>query len=230
MNPKAPSEQEITRIAASIRLTGELLEANGSRAVHATASWLPGPRSANLDPDAGGWRYEEITNPDGSTDMMPIPNDTTGEQALRGDPYTGTNGRLVSLVLLADQINGELRRMLYAACPQNTMPESFEPDTPAQVSAAGWCVSCHRDSGYCEPVSMRPDGTRRYRDYCTWCGTYVAEARKQQTAVKTKGKKKKAQTEHALWPPLALVEARHRGRRITQQMVENAMRPKAKAS
>lgn len=223
-----PSHQELNRIAASIRLTGELLEANGTRALTATASWSSGPRSANLDPDAGGWQYEIIDGPHGP-ETAPVPNDSTGEQAMRGDPYDATTRRLVSLVLMADKVNHELRKLLYAACPQNTMPDQFEPDTPVQISAAGWCVSCHRDGGYCEPVSMRPDGTRRYRDYCTWCGTYVAEARKQ-TTTKTKGKKKKTQTEQALWPPIALIEARHRGRRITQQMVDNAMRPKAKAS
>lgn len=224
MNPKAPSEQELSRIAASIRLTGELLEANGSRAIHATASWSSGPRSANLDPDAGGWQYDE--------EGEPIPNDTTGEQALRGDPYTATNNRLVSLVLLADQINGELRKLLYAACPQNTMPESFDPDTPAQVSAAGWCVSCHRDNGYCEPVSMRPDGTRRYRDFCTWCGEFVAQQERLRKAAQTGAKRKKKKGEGTVpLPPIELVQARHRGDRITQQMVDRALgRSQAKAS
>lgn len=221
MIPKTPSEQELNRIAASIRLTGELLEANGSRAVHATASWSSGPRSANLDPDAGGWQYDEAGEP--------IPNDTTGEQALRGDPYTNGSERLISYVVLADQINGELRRMLYAACPQNTMPESFDPDTPAQVSAAGWCVSCHRDSGYCEPVSMRPDGTRRYRDFCTWCGEFVAQQERLRKATQT-GKRKKKKDGTVPLPPIELVQARHRGDRITQQMVDRALGRHAKAS
>lgn len=190
-----PSHQELNRIAASIRLTGELLEANGSRALHATNSWAAGPRSANLDPNAGGWQYDE--------EGEPVPNDTTGEQAMRGDPLVHTNERLVSLILMSDRVNSDLRSILYAACPQNTMPDSFDPDTPAQISAAGWCVSCHRDQGFCEPVSMRPDGSRRYRDYCTGCGNFKAA--------------------HGIEPPLKILKLRHEGRRVSARDVEAAV-------
>lgn len=191
-----PNEQELVRIAASFRLTGELLEANGTRSFAATGSWAPGPRSANLDPNAGGWRYDD--------EGEPIPNDTTGEQALRYDPNTSTGQRLVQLVLAGDRINTEIRKILYAACPQNTMPDNFEPDTPAQISAAGWCVSCHRDNGHLEPVSMRPDGVRRYRDHCTFCGQFKAA--------------------HTILPPLNVLKLRHEGRRISARDVEAAVR------
>ncbi len=64
-----------------------------------------------------------------------------------------------------------------------------------------WCVSCHRDHKHCEPVSDR------YKGLCRWCGSYKGE--------------------YGHLPPLALLERRHRGERITQQMVQQHERRKA---
>lgn len=216
------NEQEICRIAASVRLTGELLEANGTRALKATEGWGRGPRSASLESSTSD-RYEIVHQGTPDEFSARVPSDTVGEAALTPDPYETTRTTLAALIIQADDINLQLRRILYAACPQNTQPASFDPDTPAQISAAGWCISCHRDSGYCEPVAMRPDGTRRYRDFCIWCGEFIATQERLTTAKKKKAKKKTG----APLPPLELVKARHRGDRITQQMVDRALTRKA---
>ena len=216
------TEQEMCRIAASIRLTGELLEATGSRAYVSSESWQRGPQSPSLEPNRSD-RYELVNQGTPDEFAARVPGDTTGEAAMTADPYEFTSARFLNLVRLVDKTTTELRNMMYAASPQITQPEVFEPDTPAQVSAAGWCVSCWRDSHYLEPVAMRPDGSRRYRDFCSWCGIYVAEAKKRQMAEpKAKRKKKAKQPQPDLLPPLDLVKARHRGDRITQQMVEAA--------
>lgn len=219
------SEQEMCRIAASIRLTGEMLEASGSRALVSAESWSRGPQSPNLEPHRSD-RYETLNEGTDDEFTARVPNDTTGEAVLTDDPHELTALRLGNLVRLVDQATTELRNLLYATCPQFTQPDSFEPDTPVQVSAAGWCVSCWRDNHYLEPVAMRPDGSRRYRDYCSWCGVYVADAKKRQAATedgkKRKKKGKKQQPAQDILPPLELVIARHRGDRITQRMVEQA--------
>lgn len=224
MNP--PSEQDLARIGAKVRLTGDLLEMYGSRALTATRSWSRGPRSANLDPDAGGWRYEQETNPAGEViEVWPVPNDTTGEAALTGDRDELTHARLLELIRRIDRDADDLRTILQRANPDAGLHDVGEADTPAQISAAGWCVSCHRDDGYCEPVSMRPDGTRRYRDYCTFCGTWVANAKKvladQPKAKKRKGKKAAVADP---MPPMEIIVAHHRGQRITARMADDAIR------
>lgn len=66
-----------------------------------------------------------------------------------------------------------------------------------------WCRSCWRDiradRHYCEPVAH---GT--YARYCRWCGDFYGAYRCD--------------------PPLPLVQARHDGQRVTQQMIDRELR------
>lgn len=201
-HPKNP--QEVARIAATERLSGELMESSGWRALEVTASWATGPRSANLDPDAGGWRYEAIVNVDGTVDVYPIPGDPTGEAVLHDDELAGDHGRLLVVIALGEYASAEQIRLIRKAVPNPVT--ALKPDdlTPTQVSAAGWCTSCWRDGTYHEPVAVRPDGRRRYQDHCQWCGQFAA-------------------AHDGNPPPLQLVEARHRGERITEQKVALAL-------
>ncbi len=214
-----PSPQEVAHVAASIRLTGELLEAHGVRALEATKHWGAGPRSPALDPTSRG-------NP-------PNPDD-----GIVPDPDRDTYRRLRYLLDSVAAESHELRVILHKVA--GTTVKVPEPDTPAQVSAAGWCVSCWRDekddgSHWCEPVAMLRDGRRRYRDYCQWCGEWQAgRAQLEQQVLdplidalpNNRAKKvarnrlKAADRKH---PPLELVQARHRGERITQPMVVAAL-------
>ena len=198
------STQNMARAAATVRLAGELMESSGVRALHVTNSWKPGPRSANLDPDAGGWRYEVIVWADGSAEVVEKPSDRTGEGALRPDRLEHEHDRLRANLALLTSVGDEVVWQLRTAVPNPLTALTPDDMTPAQVSAAGWCTSCWTDGGYHEPVSMRPNGERRYRDHCLWCGEFMA-------------------AHGGIKPPLELIQARHRGQRITAPMVNQAL-------
>lgn len=72
----------------------------------------------------------------------------------------------------------------------------------AQVAAEGWCVSCWRDELTCEPIALRPTGEPYYKDRCRGCGMWKAE--------------------HGQDPPLAILQKRHAGIRVTTRDVEAA--------
>lgn len=226
---KKPSLQELTKIAASIRLTGDLLEIHGSRAVVATGDWSAGPASPNLDPTRQNRSEALQMVPGGPKEVMPVPNDPTGEAAIEEDEQRRKQDRLLHLIRIMDDTGYQLRLILREAAPQATGMVLGEPDTPAQVSAAGWCISCHRDGEYCEPVAVRPDGSRRYRDFCNWCGEMTAQRNKlAESALEalSSQERKKARKRMAAsdsMPPIELVKARHEGVRITQGMVERAI-------
>ena len=61
-----------------------------------------------------------------------------------------------------------------------------------------WCRSCHRDNKHCEPTAHG-----RYKDLCRFCGDWNAA--------------------HKALPPHEIIEARHRGMRITSVMVQRAI-------
>lgn len=196
------TEQSMCGLAADVRLAGELLESHGLRALHATNSWTQGPRSANLQPH-GGWRHEEITHVDGTKEIVPIPSDTVGEAILDDDKAGEKHAELVAILDVLPDTMDRLIRLLRSACPTPQVLKAEEL-TDAQWSSRGWCVSCRRDGDYCEPVAIRPNGKRRYKDYCNWCGEFAAA---------NKGKR----------PPVKLVKMRREGRRITQRDVDAAM-------
>lgn len=70
----------------------------------------------------------------------------------------------------------------------------------AEVASEGFCVSCHRDNNWCEPV-----WEGRSRDGCQWCARW--------------------RTSEGAWPPVALVRWRHRnpGRPLTTADVARAL-------
>lgn len=195
--------QNMARAGATVRLAGELMEATGVRALHVTNSWKPGPRSANLDPDAGGWRYEVIVHVDGEVEVVPKPSDRTGEAAMQPDRLEGAHDLLLANLVLLSAVADDTVRQLRSAVPNPVTALTPDDLTPAQVSLAGWCTSCWRDNAYHEPVAMRPNGERRYRDHCLWCGEFLAA--------------------NDVTPPMELLEARHRGERISATMVEAAL-------
>lgn len=222
-----PSLQEINRVAAGVRLAGELLEAHGTRALVVAEQWAAGPVSANLEPVRGHRSESMVLQPGSGKVVVPIPADPTGEEAVGDtDPDRHLHAELVQLVARLDADAYRLRVILRATNPHATGLLLAKPETPAEVSLAGWCVSCHRDGAYCEPVAMRPDGTRRYRDFCNWCGEFQAQRMSLAwTVIESLPGKEKKDAKKRLkaglgLPPLELVKARHEGRRVTQRMVE----------
>lgn len=201
MNP-TESPTEMAQVAAMVRLAGELMESSGWRALQVTDSWVLGPRSANLEPH-GGWRYEEIPQADGTSEVVPMPSDIVGEHLFADDRLSEVSPRLRLLLSRITKDADELIFLLRRAVPSPIAVLRPDDLTLPQVSAAGWCTSCWSDSCYHEPVAMRPNGERRYRDHCLWCGNFIA-------------------SHDGVKPPLELLQARHRGDRITQAMVDQA--------
>jgi hypothetical protein len=159
----------------------------------------------SLSKPANPWRscHEPIEHVDGTVEVVPIPADRTGEAALESDPLAEDHDRLVATVNAIADAADDIIRLVRKAVP--TPLAVLRPDdmTPAQVSAAGWCVSCWTDGTYHEPVAMRPNGHRRYRDLCLFCGEFAA-------------------AHDGVRPPLELLQARHRGERITAAMIDRA--------
>lgn len=205
---------DIRRIAESLIETGNLLLADGAAALDVTEGWEPGAKTANLDPDRGGDRYETVIMPDIDGDMVEVrvripSNDPTGEQVVNDSdqPANEMHAELVGNLNRMYLDSHRSRVIVKLAVPKHANLHIAGSDTGADVALAGWCRSCHRDHGYCEPVATRRDGSRRYSDYCNWCGEWVAANQKE--------------------PPLELLRAKHEGRRITQSMVEQVNRKKA---
>jgi hypothetical protein len=198
------TDQDIAGIAGDLELAASLLRKSGLTALLTTEAWIRGPRSANLDQDTRGWRWETII--DGNVEcVVPVPADSTGEAILTPDLVGVHHGHLLAAVRFVAQAAPEVIRIVRLACPDPTKLHLVAEDlTDTQVSAEGWCVSCWRDGGYREPVAVQPDGRRRYRDLCLWCGRFAAAHDDKR-------------------PPLSLVKARREGRRITERMVADAL-------
>lgn len=143
---------DITRIAATGRTTGELLDAHGQTMLTLTHDWTTGPKAANTNPDTGGNHWE--TDEDGN--VWPIPNDPTGEAVLnaRADFHHELQRRLhrwhQDSLWLRDAAH-----VLAPIVPPSTM------NTPSDL----WCDR-HLRIGLCEP---RHRGT-----LCRYCSDFHA--------------------------------------------------------
>lgn len=202
------NDLDLERIAEQLIDTANLIRQHGQRALTVTEGWKPGAKTANIDPDRGGDRYESVFMPNSVGKqirfLVRVPsNDPTGETVIaeRDVPSDAMNAELVELLGQINTSAYNVRVIVKAAVPQATHLHKIGKETGADVAIAGWCRSCHRDSRYCEPVATRPDGSRRYSDFCNWCGEWAAAHKGEE-------------------PPLELVKLRHEGRRITSAMVE----------
>lgn len=209
------NDEDLERIAEQLIDTGNLIRQHGKDAIRVTEGWKPGAKSANLDPDRGGDRYETVLMPNSVGKqvrfMVRVPsNDPTGETVVgeRDVPSDEMNAELLAHLEQIHAGSYNIRVIVKAAVPQGTRVHKITAETGADVAVAGWCRSCHRDNRYCEPVATRKDGSKRYRDYCNWCGEWAAANKGQE-------------------PPLELVKVKHEGRHVTQRMVEHASRKKA---
>ena len=104
-------------------------------------------------------------------------------------------GYAKELAAILGRVDADLTRLTRLEgilCPDQPKQLGNRDLLAAQVAADGWCVSCHRDDGYCEPV-----WESRSRDGCQWCARW--------------------RTSEGAWPPVALVRWRHRnpGRALT---------------
>jgi hypothetical protein len=122
--------------------------------------------------------------------------------ALHADEVPRLHGQLVAALTFLTDTVPEVLRLVRVACPN---PAALKLDvkdmSPTQVSASGYCVSCWRDNGYLNPITLRANGERRYRDHCNWCGEWAA-------------------AHDGREPPLRLLELHHQGVRLTKRIVD----------
>lgn len=145
------TDEDTPRIAQVVRQAGELIDAHGPLALALTLSWKRGPRSANLNPDTGGWRYEEIVHPGGEVETVAIPSDRTGEAAVHPDMLDGAHDELKKLLGRLNADAARVRDIVSAAVP----PSALTMSDPAE-----WCAN-HLRIQQCEP--------RHRGDLCRFC-------------------------------------------------------------
>lgn len=142
------NDDDTTRIAETLRTTGELLEAHGALVLDLAQSWERGPRSANLEPSVSD-RYE-LANPDRPDAFIArIPSDRTGEAALNPDELDDRRR----------QLEAALRRMAKDSVFVRDSIIAVVPPIPHTVDIE-WC-SNHLRVQLCEP--------RHRGDLCRWC-------------------------------------------------------------
>lgn len=193
-----PTVNDLPALAANALATAERLRRDGEVAWARIRSWQTGTRSPSLDPLTRGWRHD--------SNGEPIPNDPTGEAGTQPDDLRHVHDHYVDLLAKYNAIGGELDRLTRQAVPK---PVTTSATDSVDLAADGWCVSCHTDNRFCEPIT-EDRGVRVYENLCRWCGTF-------------------RRTEGVL-PPLELLRARHEGRKVTTLMVRRALARRAKGA
>lgn len=124
-------------------------------------------------------------------------------------------GEYLADLAAVDELVQRLLRKIDIAVPPN--PEEvknrrtgeFEPWTPAEIVAAGWCSNCWLACQAWSPIPTDKRGYKRWKDRCGWCGPFRAS--------------------HGIDAPKELVVKHHDGRNLSAAEVEEAVE-KAKQS
>lgn len=191
------SRSDLPRLGASLSLLGTLLERDGQTAWDRMSGWREGPRKAPQRGEVGGGGGEAGAE------------DRKLEAIQRARAARHFDEWRADLDTIDDLVQSLLRR-IDVACPphpdevKNRRTGDLDPVTAADVAAAGWCASCWRNDQQMVPIEKDRHSMRFYRDYCRWCGGFKAQ--------------------HKIEPPVALLELRHAGRRITEADVAKAMK------
>ena len=200
------SEQDYARIGESLTKLGKRLRDSGSRADYVLGTWRDGPRSPSLQPN-GGRRTEQVVFPEGN-EVVDKPSDPTGEAAIADEVRTFLADEWDRLVKGLHIDMDRLHDILDMAVP-SPVKLTDDAKTFDQIVAEGYCRSCFRDHGYLEPVAMRPNGQRKYRAYCNWCGEFMAA--------------ELAGHPGTLEPPIELIEQRRLGKRLNRRQIDQAV-------
>jgi hypothetical protein len=137
-------------------------------------------------------------------ELVAGPGDPTGNAAVTGDRASGDYRRLRREAELLQVQLGRLVK-LTAAYPVEHLEREFVEPSPGEE----WCRSCWRDDRYCEPIARKANGKAYYAGLCKWCGSF--------------------RSEHDVNPPVELLQARHRGERITAPKIRAALAAAAKS-
>ena len=200
---------DLAPIAVRARKTGETIITHcgcgkdgctiGEHVWHSTRNMTGGLRASNTDPSSHGWRYEEVTYTDGTSELLPVATgDSTGETATnQPEPIDGAHAEYIRRLLAFERAIDDLELFIAANRPDRLMP------TPETASDSEYCSHHLATVGKCEP--------RNRGDLCRACYDF--------------------QLAYGIKPPRELLEARHEGRRWTDQMITAAIhtaKPKSK--
>lgn len=147
---------DVPRVAATIRVAGELFEVHGALMLKLLNEWRSGAKAANLDPDSGGNRWENCSTPPATCCPHALPSDPTGEAAI-GQARTDMAGELQTrLARIVDDAQW-LRDAAHVLAP--IVPPSTMNDTSDL-----WC-SHHLRIGLAE--------IRHRGDLCRFCDDFL---------------------------------------------------------
>lgn len=190
-----PTDQQIRSVSAQAvrwRDAADLWAREGAQMLAVSAAWEK-PRDDLLRPSDGA-------DEDQDQKRREARSDRDRNDAVRDAQASTYRDELARILKRVDADLGRLERLHEILCPDQPERLRNRDLLAVQVAADGWCVSCHRDNAYCEPVWKD-----RSRDGCQWC---------------TKWRQSEGQ-----WPPVALVRWRHRnpGRALTTADVARLM-------
>jgi hypothetical protein len=129
-------QSDVPRVAATVRVAGELFEVHGALMLQLTHDWSAGAKAANLDPDSGGNRWEPCGDPTCQECPHAVPSDPTGEAVLalrRGDLAVELQGRLERVVADCQWLR-DMAHVLAPIVPPSTMNDKDDR----------WCSNCLR--------------------------------------------------------------------------------------
>lgn len=150
------TEADVPRVAAAIRVAGELFEVHGGLMLALTDDWRAGAKAANLDRDTGGNRWENCSTPAAPCCPHAKPADPTGEAAIaeaRAEMAGELQTRLARIVDDAQWIR-DTAHVLAPIVPPSAMNEKNEL----------WC-SHHLRIGLAE--------IRHRGDLCRFCDDFL---------------------------------------------------------
>lgn len=188
---------DVPRIATTVRLAGELLDAHGATVLDIVRSWRAGTQTSG----ERGTRWEDCTDP--ACDECPNPTSPRDDDRLHHHPKsldpTGETAATAASGHIdpTSQIHDELQQLLtrvFADCSRlNTITTGIvPPDTPGDP--VNWCTH-HLQIGICEP--------RHRGDECRFCYEF--------------------RLLHKKPPPLSLLGIKHRYGRVTKEQVDEAL-------
>lgn len=189
------SRSDLPRLGAATGLLGTLIEMRGQEAHDVTWGWENGPIQIARPGPRGGGGVEG--DEDRRAEIMQRIRAAKVHQQIRD--FHNDLDKIVQQGL-------KLYDVAFPGHPaelRNKRTDSFDPITPADVAADGWCASCWRNDQQMVAREKNKRGMYYSSTMCRWCqgvkATYDVE------------------------PPLEMLKLHHAGRRISEQMMREAV-------